>query len=327
MTIEKRIKEMLGEGLQPNPATKNASAQEPSHIAGATDGATKVDGQNPDNARNNVENQEEAENATSKKPNVATKNAAAPEPQHKLNTASVKEDVDALMAGEELSEEFKEKAATIFEAAVLTRVKSEVTRIQEEFDNKLEEAVSQSVEGIVEAVDGYLGYLADKWISENEIALERGLKSDILESFVSGMKGLFEKHYIEVPDSKVDLVSSLEEEVAELERKLDESLKENMKNTKALQESMRKEVIEELSEDLSDLEAEKFMSLTEELSFTDVDTFRKKVTIVKENYFKNKTSLNESGSVVTDTPVDTLTEEKKLDPRMSAYASILSRKL
>lgn len=323
MTIEKKITEMLGEGLQANPATKGASVQEPSHIADMDDGVTKKDGDNPDNKRNNVKNQENAENATTKKPNVATKNATAPEASH---IAGMKEDVDALIAGEELSEEFKAKAATIFEAAVVSRVQSEVSRLQEEFDAKLDEAVAQGIEGINEKVDGYLDYVVEQWMSRNEIALENGLKSDILEGFVAGLKTLFEDHYIDVPEEKLDLIGSLEEQVAELETRLDESVELNIKMTKLLEDIERKEIVNDLSEGMTDTEVEKFKSLTTELTFESCDDFEKKVKTIKEHYFSGKPAINENKSVVTDSPVDMLTEEKTLDPVMSRYASILKKK-
>lgn len=323
MTIEKKISEMIGEGLQPNQATKGASAQEPSNIAGLTDGVTKVEGDEPNNKRNNVENQEDAENATTKKPNVATKNATAPEPS---NIAGMKEDVDSLIAGEELSEEFKEKAATIFEAAVVNRVKTEVARLQEEFDAKLNESVAQSIEGIVEKVDGYLDYVVEQWMTRNELALESGLKSDILEGFVSGLKQLFESNYIDVPEEKLDLIGSLEEQVAELESKLDESVQANAKMTKIIEDVERKEIIAQLSEGMTDTEVEKFNNLTSELVFENLEVFEKKVKTIKEHYFSGKTVITEGKSVVTDSPVDTLTEETKLDPKMAAYASLLTNK-
>jgi len=285
-----------------------------------TDTVTKVAGDNPDNARNAVVDQKAAEGGTAKKENEATKGAAPAE-----GRGSMKEDIDALVNGEDLSEEFKEKAATIFEAAVMTRVKSEIARIEEEYNTKLQEATEKVKEGLVEQVDGYLGYIAEQWIAQNEIALERGMKSEILESFVTGMKGLFEEHYIEVPEERYDVLAEMEDKVAALEEKLNEQLASNVELTKQIAESTRAQIIRTVGDGLSATETEKFQGLAEELSYEDAETFTKKVQTIRENYFTTK-AATEVKSVVTDAPVDTLTEEVKIsDPKMSAYLSALSK--
>ena len=277
---------------------------------------------NPDNAKNNVQDEKEAEGGTSKKPNVATKGAAAPEAS---NIAGMKEDMDALMNGEELSEEFRAKATTIYEAAVMTRVNNEVARIEEEFNTKLLEATEQVKEGLVEQVDGYLDYVVEQWIAQNEIALEHGMKSEILEGFVSGLKGLFEEHYIDIPEEKFDVLGSLEEQVEQLEAKLNEQLAANVELNKTVGSMKRSEIVTEAAEGLTDTEVEKFTGLAEELSYEDEQSFKTKVQTIRENYFTTKAQADVK-SVVTDTPVDTLVEEKKLNPAMNAYVSMLNRK-
>ena len=348
MSIEQKISQILAESKkakdaealeEANAATKNAVAAETSNISGVSDGVTKVEGDNEDNNRNNVKSQKDAEeNATSKKPNVTTAKASAPEASHLKPSdkgtevdyiSRMKEDVDALMAGEELSEEFRQKAETIFEAAVMTRVTEEVARIEEEFEAKLAEEVAKNVEGLVEQVDGYLGYIAEQWIAQNEIALERGMKSEILESFVDGMKNLFQEHYIEVPEERYDVLGEMEEAIAELESKLNEQVAANIEMSKVIAEQHRSEIVKTVSEGLSDTESEKFMSLVEELSYEDAGSFETKVKTIRENYFTTKatTGIN---SVVTDAPVETLTEEvkpKATDPAMSAYLSALNKSL
>lgn len=341
MSIEQKIAELLAESQKAkleeqideakvagkeggsDPGTHGAVAGEPSHIASASDGVTKVEGDNPDNARNNVQDEKEAEGGTSKKPNPATAKAEAGE---QSVIKPVKEDMEALFNGEELSEEFKTKAETIFEAAVMTRVKSEIARIEEEFEAKLAEQVAQNTEGLVEQVDGYLGYIAEQWIAQNEIALERGMKSEILEGFVSGLKDLFEEHYIDVPEERYDVLGEMESKISELEEKLNEQVAANVEMSKVISEQKRQSIVDDLSEGLTDTETEKFMSLVEELSYEDADSFETKVKTIRENYFTTKGSA-EVKSVVTDAPVETLTEEttKKVDPAMAAYLSILSK--
>ena len=280
---------------------------------------------NADNAKNNVDNEDEAANATDKKSNPATASSVAGDQTPIRKGTSVKEDVDALLNGEELSEEFRAKAETIFEAAVMTRVKSEVARIEEEFEAKLQESVAQNVEGIVEQVDGYLGYIAEQWMTQNEIALERGMKSDILEGFIGGLKNLFEEHYIDIPEEKFDVLGEMESKIDELEAKLNEQVAANIELSKTLAESNRTEIVKTVSEGLTDTETEKFMSLVEELSYEDQASFETKVKTIRENYFTTKAATVQS--VVTDAPVEALTEEKKvtLDPAMSAYAAQLNK--
>jgi len=241
----------------------------------------------------------------------------------------VKEDVAALTEGEELSEEFKQKAETIFEAAVVARVKAETARIEEEFETRLNEQVEKNVEGLVEQVDGYLGYVAEQWIEQNELALERGMKSEILEGFVEGLKGLFEQHYIDVPEERFDVLGQMEEKVEELEDKLNEQVKKNIEAQKVISEHQRKEILDNAKEGLTDTEVEKLMGLAEELAFDDAETFTKKVQTIRESYFTNKAKTdNIVESVVSDEPVEELTEEvkKPVDPKMAAYMSAMYNK-
>ena len=229
------------------------------------------------------------------------------------------------MNGEELSEEFKQKATTIYEAAVMNRVKQEVAKLEEEFDDRLAEQVENIKEGLVEQVDGYLDYVVEQWIAQNEIALEHGMKSEILEGFVSGLKGLFEEHYIDIPEEKFDVLASMEEQIEQLSAKLDETVASNVEMKKSLSEMKRAEIVAEASAGLTDTEVEKFTGLAEEMSFEDAESFKTKVQTIRENYFATKAQADGT-SVVTDTPVDTLVEEKKLNPTMTAYLSMLNRK-
>jgi len=238
----------------------------------------------------------------------------------------VQEDVDALVNGEDLSEEFKTKAATIFEAAIINRVKAETAKLEEAFEAKLEEAVAESKEGLVEKVDGYLNYVVEQWITQNEIALEHGMKSEILEGFVGGLKGLFEEHYIDIPEEKFDVLGALEEETAELKAKLDEQVAANVELNKVINESKRDEIVKAASANMTETEKEKFLGLAEELAFEDSETFEKKVQTIRENYFNGKTSTTVE-SVVTDSPVEELTEDAKpVDPQMARYLNAIKNK-
>jgi hypothetical protein len=324
MSIEQKIAQILAESKAAEQAAAELQEEEIVAEEVVEEEAVKPAAEvaNPDNAKNNVQDEKEAEGGTSKKPNAATKGAAAPEAS---NIAGIKEDIDALMNGEELSEEFRAKATTIYEAAVMTRVNAELARIEEGYEVKLQEATEQIKEGLVEQVDGYLDYVVEQWIAQNEIALEHGMKSEILEGFVSGLKGLFEEHYIDIPEEKFDVLASMEEQVEQLTAKLDETVAANVEMKKSLAEAKRLEIVQEAAAGLTDTEVEKFTGLAEELSFEDAVSFKSKVQTIRENYFSTKAQADVA-SVVTDTPVDVLVEEKKLDPTMNAYLSMLNRK-
>lgn len=232
-------------------------------------------------------------------------------------TIDVSEDVAALINGEELTEEFKTKAATIFEAAIVTRVNQEIAKLAEQFDTQLDEQVEQIKEGLVEKVDGYLSYVVEQWMTDNELALESGMKNEITESFIGGMKGLFAQHYIEVPEEKFDVLGEMQEHVEVVTTKLDEQLAVNVELTKQVNEMKRVLAIGEFSANMADTDAEKFKGLAEELAYDEAETFKTKLQTIKENYFGKKTTTTVN-SVVTDAPV-TLTEEITHNPVMSQY--------
>ncbi len=327
MSIEQKIAEILAEakihgkegGSDSTKGSAGAGDQSPIRQGDAV--PAQGENQNPDNKRNDVDNEKDAEKAPAGSMNPHNGDQS---PVRKGN--AVKEDMDALFNGEELSEEFKTKATTIYEAAVTARVKEEVARIEAEFESRLAEQVEQNTEGLVEKVDGYLGYIAEQWMAQNEIALERGIKSEILESFVSGMKSLFEEHYIDIPEEKYDVLADMEDKVAELEEKLNEQVAANVELAKLISEQKRLEILAAATNGLTDTEVEKFNALAEELSYEDAESFEKKVQTIRENYFTKKaTTVVES--VVTDTPVEVLTEEKKpqVDPAMNAYLTALNK--
>jgi hypothetical protein len=239
----------------------------------------------------------------------------------------VSEDVEALLNGEELSEEFKQKATTIFETVVVSRVKSEVAKFKKELEESNAKSIDEAKESLVEKVDGYLSYVVEQWISENEIALESGMKSEILDGFIKGMKDLFTEHYIDVPEERFDLLADAQEKVEELQGKLDEQLEANVNLSKSVKEMERQEVLSKASDNMAETDKEKFAGLTEDLSFEDKESFEKKVNTIRESYFASKPSKTNVETVVTDEPVQLEEETKKsiTDPKISAYADMLDR--
>ena len=245
---------------------------------------------------------------------------AKAEIEEKIKSINVKEDVDALVEGEDLSEEFKDKAATIFEAAVKSKTREEITRIHEGMTCEFEVKLEESVEALTEKVDTYLNYVVEEWTKENELAIERGLKGEIAEDFISGLKQLFEDHYIDVPDEKYDVLEAQSEKIAELEEKVNNVMEQNIALTSVKSGLVREQVISEACEDLTDTEIEKFKSLTEDVDFADEESFKAKLDTLKESYFP-KTIVEQSfddedGGTAQD--IDT-TEA------MSAYMSAISR--
>ena len=245
---------------------------------------------------------------------------AKAEIEEKIKSINVKEDVDALVEGEELSEEFKDKAATIFEAAVKSKTREEITRIHEGMTSEFEEKLEESVEALTEKVDTYLNYVVEEWTKENELAIERGLKGEIAEDFISGLKQLFEDHYIDVPDEKYDVLEAQSEKIAELEEKVNNVMEQNIALTSVKSGLVREQVVSEACEDLTDTEIEKFKSLTEDVDFADEESFKAKLDTLKESYFP-KTIVEQSfddedGGTAQD--IDTT-------DAMKSYMSAISR--
>jgi hypothetical protein len=243
--------------------------------------------------------------------------------EERISDINVKEDVSALISGEDLSEEFKIKAATIFEAAVKSKIRSEVERMEESYAVQLEEATEVVKEELSEKVDGYLSYVVEEWMRENEIAVERGLKGEIAEDFISGLKQLFEDHYIDVPDEKYDILEAQSEKISELEEKLNSSIQENVERKKVVESLTRDAVMHEMSEELTVTEMEKFKSLTEELEFVSEESFRQKLDTLKEGYFP-KTGGEETFAIV-DGDSEEPAQDIDTTDTIKTYLSAISR--
>ena len=244
---------------------------------------------------------------------------------------NVKEDIAALVQGEELSEEFKSKAATIFEAAVHQKVmevsSEKIDELEKEFQDNLQEEIVSFRDELTEKVDGYLNYVVEEWMKENELALESSLRSEITEEFMSGLKNLFTEHYIEVPDEKVDIVENLFDKVEELEEKLNSQIQENVKVKDELNDYRKNKILEEVCEDLADTQAEKMKSLVDGVTYEEnADDFENKVKMIKESYFPNQVKQDENieqEDVVSDEEVTQ--ETPKMNNIMEAYSKAIAR--
>ena len=250
---------------------------------------------------------------------------AKAEIEEKIKSISVKEDIDALTEGEELSEEFKEKAATVFEAAVKSKMRSEVERLSEAYQAEKDQEVETFKEEITEKVDTYLNYVVEEWTKENELAIERGLKGEIAEDFISGLKQLFEDHYIDVPDEKYDVLEAQSDKIAELEDRLNEEIQKNVEMSQENSELVREQLIAEVSDDLADTEIEKFKSLTEDVDFNGEEAFKEKLITLKESYFPKVTSTQSSAGTYIDDEQGGTAQDVDTTDAMKRYMSAISR--
>ena len=244
--------------------------------------------------------------------------------ESKKESFDMSDDIDALVGGEDLSEEFKNKAKVVFEAAVSAKVSEIKEELESQKRDEIVEASNEIKEDLVNKVDSFLGYVAEEWVKDNELAIERGLKSELTENFIQGLKALFEDHYVEVPDDKLDVVDELASKIEEVEAKLNEEVSKNIDLTSERDELVRNKVVSEVSSDLTTSEVEKLTKLIEDID-QDED-FESNVKTIKESYFsgeKSKLQLDEE--VVSDSDENTSTEDKILDPSMAAYSAAIGK--
>ena len=229
-------------------------------------------------------------------------------------------DISALVEGTELSEEFAEKAKTIFEAAVKAKISEEYDKLVEHFGNELEKQLESAKAELSEEVNGTVNYAVTQWLEENQVAVDRGIRNEITSDFIAGLKGLFEEHYISIPDDKVDVVEGMAESIREMEERLDEQVKANVKLQNRLNESAKLNVLSTVSEGLADTQKEKLAALAEGLEFVTEEDFSKKVKTIKESYFKESVATP-AAEVADETPV----EGEEVSPAMAQYLNALNR--
>lgn len=296
--------------------TKQVSGDAQQKSAGAADAMPKIKEEQETEASEGSEeivetNEDEA---------VAEEAVEVVEEDEKIDITA---DVDALVKDEDLSEEFKTKAATIFEAALNSKVKEAKKKMHAGYEEKLKEESEKAKSELVEKVDSYLAYVVEEWMKENELALERGIKGEIAEDFISGMKKLFEEHYISVPDEKYDVLEDQASKIDSLEKKLNEEIEKNVELTKANSEKTKTQIVAEMSEDLADTAKEKFNKLAEEVEYSNETDFRAKISTIKESYFGAK---KEVSSDIDDVAVgDSVGETIDLSKSMAAYTAAITK--
>ena len=237
------------------------------------------------------------------------------------------DDVKALVSTDaDLSEEFKEKAATIFETAVKTRIQEQVKVLEAQYEDKLSKESETIKEAMTEKVDSYLNYVVEEWMKENELAVERGIRTEIAEDFITGLKSLFKEHYIDVPEEKYNVLDDLTNQTKDLESKLNEQIEKNVNLSKEVSDLHKREAIAEVSEDLTDTETEKFISMAENVEFESAEKFKEKLETIKESYFpKTKSEVAEENSVDSVAANEPAVEASS--DAMAAYTVAISKNL
>lgn len=277
----------------------------------------------PDEEKKSVNSVDQASDKTKRQPaRKGDKLTAKDEPAQQGNV-KFKEDLDALVDSEAtLSESFREKAATIFEAAFSSKVAEEVERLEEQYEEKLEESTEELKNELVEKVDGYLNYVVEQWMEDNRLAVENGLRTEIAEDFMSALKSVFTEHYIQVPEAKVDMVDALAEQVDELQEQLGKVTEDNIKLSESVKTLSREAVIAEASTGLTLAQAEKLNKLAENVEFDTAESFAKKVETIKESYFTAEPTV-----VAEEVEADESGEEAIVasSPLMSAYLDAIAK--
>ena len=306
--------------------TVSKSAQvsgEPSHLKAGyseeTDSEDEVVESKEKDIKKDVEEEEKETKEGMKKKSLKASHC------EETDSLDIKSDIDALVGDADLSEEFKTKAATIFEAAITSKVKAEQERLQSEYDTKFEEEISKSKSELTEKVDSYLNYVVEEWMKENKLALERGIKGEIAEDFIGGLKKLFEDHYIDVPDEKYDVLEDQASKIEEIEKKLNEEIEKNIEMNKVNGSYKRQEIIDENSKDLADTAKEKFDSLVEGVEYSSEEDFAKKVETIKESYFGQKAEKSADSVDIDDVAVGGETSNEDLSNAMAAYTNAISK--
>ena len=237
----------------------------------------------------------------------------------------VEEDVQALLAGEELSEEFQEKARTIFEAAIRSKIVDIKEELQYSYEKALVEQIETIKEGLEDRLDAYLEYVADEWVAENALVIEQGLKTEMTESFLQGMKNLFEDHYVSIPEEKYDVVESMVDKLDEMEGKLNEQIERNVALNRRLAESVADVIFADISEGLALSQKDKLSSLAVNVEFDSEENYREKLVTLRESYFPHNAGAQRDDSETLTESTDVQSHQPQVDGRMASYLQTLGR--
>ncbi len=342
--LGKAVVKPTDENPKANASTKEVSGQAPQKNEGKpdamptlkgeeketdSDGKEISEGEMPDGLKKFLDKKDEKKESKDAEVKVSKDDEVKSEEKddQKAKDVDVKEHIDALTSGEkDLSEEFKAKAATIFEAAIKSKVREIEESMEADYNKRFETESTKQKSELVEKVDNYLNYVVNEWMKENELAIEKGIKGEIAEDFINGLKKLFEDHYIDVPDEKYDVLEDQASKIEELEKKLNEEIGKNVELNKKANMLERTDILADVASDLADTSKEKFAKLTEEVEYSDADSFRKKCETIKESYFGSKKEANSDSEV--DNAVAGQSNEQNsedLSNAMAAYTTAISK--
>ena len=277
-----------------------------------------------DPAPSGVKEDEEISDEVIEEEELTTDEVVAEEETTEDIEVDIEEDVNALFGGEDLSEEFKEKAKLVFETALNSKVAEVQEALEAKYQETLEERISEEKASLSERVDNYLEYVADEWFTENTLAIEQGLKTDMTESFLQGMRGLFEEHYVTIPEDKYDVLESMVEKLDDMETKLNEQIEKNINLNSRLGESVANGILESVSEGLASTQKEKLASLSESVEFESEESYREKLETLRESYFSSRTASPAAKSETLSEGVDNSEGVEQHAPAMNAYLKSLS---
>ena len=277
-----------------------------------------------DPAPSGVKEDEEISDEVIEEEELTTDEVVAEEETAEDIEVDIEEDVNALFGGEDLSEEFKEKAKLVFETALNSKVAEVQEALEAKYQETLEERISEEKASLSERVDNYLEYVADEWFAENALAIEQGLKTDMTESFLQGMRGLFEEHYVTIPEDKYDVLESMVEKLDDRETKLNEQIEKNINLNSRLGESVANGILESVSEGLASTQKEKLASLSESVEFESEESYREKLETLRESYFSSRTASPAAKSETLSEGVDNSEGVEQHAPAMNAYLKSLS---
>ena len=281
-------------------------------------------GAKPADPMKGMKENEEVSDEVIEEEEVATDEVVAETTVEETPEVDIEEDVNALFGGEDLSEEFKEKAKLVFETALNSKVSEVKEALEAKYSETLEERIAEEKSALSERVDNYLEYVADEWFSENALAVEQGLKTDMTESFLTGMRSLFEEHYVTIPEEKYDVLESMVEKLDDMETKLNEQIEKNVSLNSRLGESVANGILESVSEGLASTQKEKLASLSESVEFESEESYREKLETLRESYFSSKAKSPAAKSDTISEGVDNAEGVGSPTGSMAAYMKTLS---
>ena len=311
---------MRGEGVDPEEhglAAARKAEKKKAGKGGGTEGRPQIE-PDEDEGKQDDEDEDDEEEATRSKKKPTAEDITV---DQRVAAMDLSDDVKALTGGEGLSEEFKQKAATIFEAAVKAKIKAELERLEEEYAEAFEQSMTEAKGELTEKVDNYLKYVVEEWMKKNEMALEHKLKAEIAESFIADLRGLFEKHDITIPDDQFDLLDAAASKADDMEEKLNEEMQKNITMTQRINELEQHEILLDVASDLADTEVEKFAELAENVDYESADNYRTKLETIKDSYFP-KAQVTEDGQAAPD---EDAYDEKDVTNTMAAYMTAIGK--